>query len=98
MKKGDEKRDSSKGALIIPTTLPKHNSNEQKHVKEKQMRRRIMTNMYSLHFQCQWAGGHFIFWAEYLGLIVISFVDAAKIDKGYGQYYQIGIIKYAFLD
>jgi hypothetical protein len=48
--------------------------------------------------QGQWAGGHFVFWAEYLGLIVISFVDAAKIDKGYGQYYQIGIIKYAFLD
>jgi hypothetical protein len=44
------------------------------------------------------AGGHFFFWAEYLGLIIISFVDAAKIDKDNGQYYQIGIIKYAFLD
>jgi hypothetical protein len=29
---------------------------------------------------------------------MISFVDAAKIDKDNGQYYQIDIIKYAFLD
>jgi hypothetical protein len=29
---------------------------------------------------------------------MISFVDPAKIDKHNGQYYQIGIIKYAFLD
>jgi hypothetical protein len=43
-------------------------------------------------------GGHFFFWEEYLGLIIIFFVDAAKIDKDNGQYYQIGIIKYAFLD
>ena len=27
-----------------------------------------------------------------------AFVDAAKIDKDNGPYYQIGIIKYAFLD
>jgi hypothetical protein len=27
-----------------------------------------------------------------------AFVDAAKIDKDNGQYYQIGIIKYNFLD
>jgi hypothetical protein len=27
-----------------------------------------------------------------------AFVDAANIDKDNGQYYQIGIIKYAFLD
>jgi hypothetical protein len=27
-----------------------------------------------------------------------AFVDAAKIDKDNGQYYQIGVIKYALLD
>jgi hypothetical protein len=27
-----------------------------------------------------------------------AFVDAAEIDKNNGQYYQIGIIKNAFLD
>jgi len=50
----------------------------------------------------QWAGGHFVFWAESFGPLRVNrhfaFVDAAKIDKGYGQYYQIGVIKYAFLD
>ena len=53
------------------------------------------------HF-LQWAGGHFVFWAESFGPLRVNrhfaFVDAAKIDKGYGQYYQIGVIKYAFLD
>ena len=52
----------------------------------------------TLQLQPEWAGGHFFFWEEYLGLIIISFVDAAKIDKDNGQYYQIGVIKYAFLD
>ena len=50
----------------------------------------------------KWAGGHFVFWAESFGPLRVNrhfaFVDAAKIDKGYGQYYQIGVIKYAFLD
>jgi hypothetical protein len=35
---------------------------------------------------------------RYVGLIIISVFDAAKIDKDNGQYYQIGIRKYAFLD
>ena len=52
--------------------------------------------------ETQWAGGHFVFWAESFGPLRVNrhfaFVDAAKIDKGYGQYYQIGVIKYAFLD
>ena len=43
-------------------------------------------------------GRALLFWAEYLGLIVISFVDTAKVDKDNGQYCQIGVIKYAFLD
>ena len=48
------------------------------------------------------AGGHFIFWDESFGPLRVNlcfaFVDAAKIDKDNGPYYQIGIIKYAFLD
>ena len=50
----------------------------------------------------EWAGEHFIFWKESFGPLRVNhcfaFVDAAKIDKDNGQYYQIGIIKYAFLD
>jgi hypothetical protein len=42
------------------------------------------------------------FWKESFGPLRVNhcfaFVDAAKFDKDNGQYYQIGIIKYAFLD
>jgi hypothetical protein len=48
----------------------------------------------------EWAGsgGHFFFWRRGFGPLRVNryfaFVDAAKIDKDNGQYYQIGIIKY----
>jgi hypothetical protein len=38
-------------------------------------------------------GRALLFLGRYLGLIVISLVDTAKVDKDNGQYYQIGVIK-----
>jgi hypothetical protein len=45
-------------------------------------------------------GGRALLFLGFFGPLRVNrhFVDAAKIDKGYGQYYQIGAIKYAFLD
>ena len=58
-------------------------------------------NVVTLSVLPKWEGGHFIFWKESFGPLRVNhcfaFVDAAKIDKDNGQYYQIGIIKYAFL-
>ena len=50
----------------------------------------------------EWAGEHFIFWAcflDHLGLIpLFTFHYTANYDGVNGWYYQIGVIKYIFLD
>jgi hypothetical protein len=43
-------------------------------------------------------GGRALLFLGGIFRVNISFVDAAKIEKDNGQYYRIGIIKYAFLD
>jgi len=50
----------------------------------------------------QWAGEHFIFWAESFGPLrvnpLFTFNYTANYDGVNGCYYQIGVIKYNFLD
>jgi len=50
----------------------------------------------------EWAGEHFIFWASFLGPLRVNppicINYTANYDGVNGWYYQIGVIKYNFLD